>query len=129
MVNPLNDDRLNAILKNDNQQRYQFLLREVVANEELWILTDEHGCVMLNSDDEDCVPVWPNQEFAALWATGEWQDCTPQAISLKQWQQKWTDGLADDELAIAIFPLPDEDGLIVYPDEFDLALAQQMAKR
>ncbi len=24
---------------------------------EVWILTDEHGCVMLNTEDEDCVPV------------------------------------------------------------------------
>ncbi|ATC96496.1 DUF2750 domain-containing protein [Pseudoalteromonas tunicata] len=129
MSTALDAQKISAILKNDNQQRYQYLLKEVVANNEIWILTDEHGCVMLNTDDEDCVPVWPNQEFAELWATGDWQDCQAQAITLQKWQTDWTNGLADDELALAVFPVPDKDGLIVYPDEFDFELNAQAKKK
>jgi hypothetical protein len=84
---------------------------------------------MLNTEDEDCVPVWPNQEFAQAWATGEWQTCKPEAISLSKWHSRWTIGLADDELALVIFPNESEEGVVVYPDEFDAELKQQAKKK
>ncbi|MBD1584193.1 DUF2750 domain-containing protein [Pseudoalteromonas sp. S16_S37] len=129
MDTPISPDRIKALLSNDNAQRYKYLLKEVTKSEQIWILTDEHGCVMLNTDNEDCVPIWPNREFAQLWATDDWQACEPQAISLKKWHAKWTDGLADDELAIAVFPVPEQDGLIVYPDEFDYELVQYRTRK
>ncbi|NOU51533.1 DUF2750 domain-containing protein [Pseudoalteromonas sp. JBTF-M23] len=129
MDTPINPDRIKALLHNDNEQRYKYLIKEVTKNELIWILTDEHGCVMLNTDSEDCVPIWPNKEFAQLWATGDWQDCQPLSISLKKWHAKWTDGLADDELAIAVFPVPEQDGLIVYPDELDYELVQYRSRK
>lgn len=104
-------------------------MKEVVSNRQIWILTDEHGCVMLNTDDEDCVPVWPNKEFAELWATGEWESCKAEAISLNKWHSRWTHGLEDDELAVVIFPNQDEDGLVVFPDELDFELKQQAHKQ
>ena len=63
---------MNEILQMPADKRHAYLLTQVTLNKQIWILTDEHGCVMLNSDDEDCVPVWPAQEFADYWATGYW---------------------------------------------------------
>ncbi len=77
---------------------------------------------MLTSDDEDCVPIWPSQEFAESWATGDWQECKPEAISLNKWRSRWTTGLEQDQLAVAVFPNDTEEGLILYPDEFDFEL-------
>lgn len=113
-----------TIQKQDAQKRYNYLIKEVVKNSEIWLLIDQHGCVMLNSDDQDCIPVWPNQEFAQAWATDEWSHCTTEAISLEQWHNRWTDGLEEDELSIVVFPLQNEDGLIFFPDEFDFELRQ-----
>ncbi|OAN13048.1 hypothetical protein A3K86_15395 [Photobacterium jeanii] len=128
MATPLDQAQIDTINQYDTEQRYKYLLKEVVTNREIWILTDEHGCVMLNSEDEDCVPVWPNQEFAEAWATGDWDNCKAEAISLNKWHSRWTYGLEDDELAIAIFPNQDEEGLVVFPDEFDFELKQQARK-
>lgn len=119
----------DTIVKYDTEKRYQYLLKETVANGEIWILTDKHGCVMLNTEDEDCVPIWPNKEFAQAWATGEWAECQAEAISLQKWHSSWTSGLEDDDLAVAIFPNQDEEGLVVYPDELDYELKQQAQKR
>ncbi|GLR69344.1 DUF2750 domain-containing protein [Agaribacter marinus] len=116
-------------IKNQPQEkRYHYLLKHVVANQDIWILTDEHGCVMLNTEDEDCVPVWPSKEFADDWATGDWAHCKPQAIPLSIWHERWTDGLADDDVSIAVFPNPDEDGLVISPDEFDYELTHVRQK-
>ena len=129
MSTPLNEAQIATIQQYDAEKRYQYLIKEAVTQRELWILMDEHGCVMLNTEDEDCVPVWPNQEFAQAWATGEWAACKPESISLNKWHSRWTHGLEDDELALVIFPNENEDGLIVYPDELDFELKKQAQKQ
>jgi len=116
---------INDVLSMSPDKRYVFLLKEVAKSKEIWILTDEDGCVMLNSDDEDYVPVWPSQEFAQYWATGDWAECVPLAIPLKDWLSRWTNGLEGDEVSIAAFPNPDEEGLILLPDMFDEDLRKE----
>nr|WP_086937424.1 DUF2750 domain-containing protein [Thaumasiovibrio occultus] len=115
----LSADLIAQISQYDAEKRYQFLLKHVVQQQEIWILTDEHGCVMLNTEDEDCVPVWPAEEFAKQWATDDWAHCQPLAISMKDWRQRWVPGLLDDELSVVVFPLGEEAGLVIYPDELD----------
>lgn len=121
----LEPEKIKQVLQLDDAQRAVYFVKEAVAQNELWILTDEHGCVMLNTEEEDCVPVWPNKEFAQAWVTDEWQDCQPEAISLNKWFSRWTHGLADDELAIVVFPSQDEQGLVYYPDELEHELKQK----
>lgn len=124
----LEQAKIKQILQMDDAQRATYFLKEVVENSQLWILTDEHGCVMLNTEEEDCVPVWPNQEFAEAWATEEWQECKPEAIGLNKWFSRWSSGLADDELAVVVFPSQSEQGLVYYPDELEQDLKQQQSK-
>jgi len=119
---------INELMQMPSEQRYAYLLKEVVSSKEVWILTDEHGCVMLNSDDEDCVPVWPSQACAQYWASGDWSHCNPKAISLQDWLERWTSGLEGDDVAVAVFPNPNEEGLVVFPDVFDDDLRKQISK-
>jgi len=128
MSTALTEQQVKDIQKLDAQKRYNYLIKEVVKNRKIWLLVDEHGCVMLNSEDEDCVPVWPNEEFALAWATEEWDHCKPEPISLAKWHSRWTHGLEDDELALVIFPDQNSEGLIFFPDEFDFELKQQARK-
>lgn len=116
---------IQQLLQMDDEKRATYFVKEVVKNNQLWILTDEHGCVMLNTEDEDCVPVWPNEAFAQAWATDEWRDCQPEAISLNKWFSRWSHGLMDDELAVVVFPSQQEQGLVYFPDELEYDLKQQ----
>lgn len=128
MANGLTKDQIKNTLALSDEQRVHYLLKEVAQNKEIWILVDEHGCVMLNTEEEDCVPVWPNQEFAIAWATGDWQDCKPEAISLTIWLNRWTPGLEDDELSIVVFPSENEQGLVYAPEELAFELSKRNAK-
>jgi hypothetical protein len=125
---PLEPNRKTEILNFDAEQRCKYLLKQVVANQEIWILTDEHGSVMVTTDEEDCIPVWPNQEFAQMWATNEWEGFKPKSIPLAQWHKKWTNGLEEDELSVVVFPLPDDEGAVFFPTELDEEI-QQMANK
>lgn len=125
---PLEPSRKTEILNFDAEQRCKYLLKQVVANQEIWILTDQHGSVMVTTDEEDCIPVWPNQEFAQMWATNEWEGFEAKSIPLSQWHKKWTSGLEEDELSVVVFPLPDDEGAVFYPTELDDEI-QQMANK
>jgi hypothetical protein len=128
MSTPIDEQLFASIQQYDPEQRLAYLVKEVVANNEIWILTDQDGCVMLNTDDEDCAPVWPNQEFAQSWATGEWAECKAEAISLNKWHSRWTSGLEQDDVSIAVFPDLNEEGLVISSQELDFELKQQARK-
>lgn len=104
------------------EQRLKYLVKTSVSNKQIWILTDQDGCVMLNTEDEDCAPVWPSEATAKAWATGEWADCTPQAIDLKTWFARWTLGLEDDDVAVAVFPDEQGEGLVISAQELEFEL-------
>jgi hypothetical protein len=106
-----------------DDERFNHFISRVCEHDELWILTDEHGCMMLTSDDdEDCIPVWPHADYAKEWAVDDWSQCKPEAISLKVWQSRWVPGMEDDELMVAVFPTPDATGVVVEPREVQEAI-------
>ena len=121
-------DNVNTIIKLNDEQRVDYLLNEVVNNRKIWILTDDDGCVMLNTEDDDCVPVWPSQSTAELWINQEWNHCKAEAISLNKWFSRWTQGLMDDELAVVVFPNMNEQGVVLYSDELEVDL-RKVAKK
>ncbi|MCG3728274.1 DUF2750 domain-containing protein [Vibrio cincinnatiensis] len=129
MAESLNAEQISALNHYDSEQRMKYAVKHIVIHQQVWILKDQHGCVMLNTEDEDCVPVWPHQELAQAWATGEWADCEAQAIPLNQWRSRWTPGLADDELSVVVFPNDREEGVVLFPDEFDIELDKQKSAR
>ncbi len=119
---------LNDVLKLSDESRVEYLFNEILKHRKIWILTDEHGCVMLNTDDEDCIPVWPSQETAELWINQDWKHCTAESISLNKWLSRWSIGLEDDELAIVVFPDLINQGMILYPAEFEHELRNKAKK-
>lgn len=125
----LSQDKISEISNYDQASRISYFFKEVVANNSIWILTDEHGAVMLNTEDEDCIPVWPNEEFATAWATDEWQDCTAEKVSLNKWFSRWTLGLEDDGLAIVVFPNQLDEGCIFEPQEVEFEIKNAQKKR
>ncbi|MBY6197854.1 DUF2750 domain-containing protein [Vibrio hangzhouensis] len=124
----LEQHQIDEISRYDEEKRLKYSVKTMVQERQIWILTDEHGCVMLNTEDEDCVPVWPHQELAEQWATGEWDNCKAEAISLNKWHSRWTYGLEDDELAVVVFPNQNEEGVVLFPDEFDFELKKQASR-
>jgi hypothetical protein len=112
----------------DSEQRYQYFVEQVAFNKEVWILSDDDGCVMLNTEDEECVPVWPNQETAQAWATGDWDQCEPQAIDLKSWQLRWTAGLEEDGFYVVVLPIETNEGTVVEPQELEANLRKEIKR-
>jgi hypothetical protein len=106
----------------DAEQRYQYFIDAVADLEQIWILTDDEGFVLVTAEDERCIPVWPHAEMASLWIEGDWAQCKAQAVDIATWLDKWTAGLNGDELMVAVFPHADQPGVVVEPEELAEAL-------
>ncbi len=128
MSDALTKEQIETVNKMRDEERFNYCVKEIAKQRKVWILTDEHGCVMLNTEDEDCVPVWPNEEFASEWATGEWEHCKAESISTAKWFSRWTYGLEEDELSVVVFPNGNEEGVVLYPDEFEFELKKRANK-
>lgn len=114
----LTADDLNKLSLLDAEQRYDYFIQAVADLEKVWILVDEEGFVLVDADEERCIPVWPHSELAEQWINGDWAQCQAQAVDIATWLDKWTTGLDGDELAIAIFPHAQEPGVVIGPEEF-----------
>lgn len=120
----LTADDLNKLSLLDAEQRYDYFIQAVADLEKIWILVDEEGFVLVDADEERCIPVWPHAELAEQWINGDWAQCQAQAVDIATWLDKWTSGLDGDELAIAVFPHAAEPGVVIGPEEFSETLIE-----
>lgn len=111
----------------DAEQRYDYFIQAVADLQQIWILTDDEGFVLVSAEDERCIPVWPHAELAKQWIEGEWENCQAQAVDLDTWLNKWTEGLNGDELSIAVLPDADGPGVVVAPDELAETLVNELS--
>jgi hypothetical protein len=118
MSYPLTDSDRSVVSLLSADGRYDYFVEKVIAGGEVWSLQSDDGwVVMISPEDEECLPVWPHEAFAHEWATGEWADCRPAAISLDTWLTRWTPGMEKDGTLLVVFPDSDEQGTVVAPAE------------
>jgi hypothetical protein len=103
----------------NSDQRYSYLIEQVITDNEVWIIADEGGSVLLEEDGVGCIPVWPHRECAEENLTGDWADCKAISIEKSAWLERWTTGLTEDSLLIAVFPDSEQECVVVSPAEFD----------
>lgn len=114
----VNDQELESVLKLPPPKRYQYFLGKITDWNELWSIGDEHGWGLMGDDSgQELIPVWPAQCYAALACVGKWQSRSPRSISLKDWLNKWTPGMIADGRRVAVFPLPNDRGIVVEPSK------------
>ena len=109
--------------------RYDYMVEQIKTDNVIWTLQDQDGCVMLTTEDEDCIPMWPSEETAALWAVDEWKECEPLAIPLDEFQQRWVSGMEDDDLFIAVFPVQEDLGVVVPPYEVNERISSKTQQK
>jgi hypothetical protein len=77
-------------------------------------------------DATNALPLWPHTHLAAACARGPWSGTTPQPIPLDELTGDLLPQLADDGLRVAVFPSPDDPGLLVSAQEFEERLEQEL---
>lgn len=74
--------------------------------------------MIVDSGQERCLPIWPSEAFAAAWATAEHAACTPMAIELALFLDKWVPGMTQDGFHLAIAPSMAAESLVETAEQF-----------
>ena len=94
-----------------------------------FVFRDAEGWrVVADNLDRECVPLWPHQAYAELYATDVFAGSHPEPIPLDTFMARWLPGMAQDGRFAAVFPTPLNKGIIVAPMELHLHLAAEMKK-
>jgi hypothetical protein len=83
--------------------------------EEAWALRDADGWVV--SKTTDAIPLWPHSAFATACARGPWEGAAPEPLPLEDLLDDLLPLLEEDCLRIAVFPSPEDPGLLLGPAE------------
>lgn len=123
---PLTDTERNAALQLNADYRYDHFISKVAQHGLLWVLKNEQGLLLLKDEEDTCLPVWPHPDYAQTWVQGELAAYEPQSITLEIFLERWADGLTQDGVALAVFPLADAPGTVVDAAELAEALADKL---
>lgn len=109
----LSMDECVQLLASSDDVRFDYFLKRIQTSDQVWSLSNDEGYVMVETDEGDCVMVWPDAEFAAQWAVDEWDDCEPVSISLDEFKSTWLPSLRADEIDVAVFPNIEDEGKLL----------------
>jgi hypothetical protein len=124
-----NEQEMAAVLCLDGPARYRHSIKKIADFEQLWGLTANDGKWALMADDahNQCMPVWPHENYARLLVINDWEHYTPQSISLDKWLTKWLSGMKRDRLRVAVFPTPNVSGVVVEPERMEADLKLELS--
>lgn len=102
-----------------DNERYEYLLKQVASNREIWLLQDLDGSFAMFEDakEQSYIPVWPDKEFAQAYASGDWNGYEPEKMSLSEFLS-WTDELKEDMILIGAFPNSQSQSMAIDPIDF-----------
>lgn len=98
---------------------------QLVADwEEAWGLKDSAGWIVAR--ETNALPLWPHAALAEACARGPWEGAAPEAIPLRELLDDLLPLLAEDGIAVAVFPAPGEAGMVMQPGEVRERLEKEL---
>jgi len=123
----VNENEIFHILKTDAKGRYEYSLKRIADNEELWIIGDDDGVRTYSDDNGDIVfPIWPYEEFAKLCCIEEYRQCLPEKLSLDEFVQEYLPDFEKNNYKLTLLPLPTDRGSIINATSFREDLDEEL---
>ena len=117
-------DEVPRLLALPAGERAMLFFQLVADWEEAWGLEDPQGWVVAKGTD--AFPLWPHAALAEACARGPWQGALPASLSLDDLEQDLLALLEEDGLSVAVFPTPDDPGVLLSADEFREKLEREL---
>ncbi len=121
---PIGEEEIRELMALPAADRAVNFFQLVADWEEVWGLQDENGWVV--GRETDALPLWPHAAFAEACARGPWEGAVPGMISLDDLLVDLLPLLAADTLRAAVFPTPDDPGLLLTPTELGDRLEREL---
>jgi hypothetical protein len=129
MTYQLNKAQFDNVLKLPGPARYNHFIARIADWRQVWMLKQSAGIVTFEDDEGNiCVPFWPHADYAKALAVDDWATCVPVDIPLDSFKEKWLPGMAKDDYLVAVFPTPNQKGVVVPPERLSEDLNEKLAK-
>ena len=125
----LNQEDITKLFKKTGEKRYDYFIKKVVENEEVYGLADEEGWALLGDDsDADILPLFPAPELAeAFRLATDFDEYAVEALDINELMD-WFDDMEKDKLLVAVFPNPDLNGAVVEPKHLKADIQKEFDK-
>jgi uncharacterized protein DUF2750 len=117
-------DEVRGLLALPAAERAVAFFQLVADWEEAWGLADPAGWVVAR--ETNALPLWPHAAFAESCARGRWQGALPAAVSLDELDDDLLAILAADGLSVAVFPTPQDPGILLSVSAFRERLEREL---
>ena len=114
----LTETQINAINGMTDEVRYNHIVSQMRKNEVVWTLSDDRGCLVVDTGEEPCIVLFSHKELAELWAEGDYSDCKGLAIDLDAFLERWVPGMTKDGFFVALQPNLESESMVEAPEDF-----------
>jgi hypothetical protein len=124
----LSREEIVATVALSGSKRYEYWIRQVVAQQQVWSLWQDGWSLAGDDSGNELVPVWPHSVYAEFCATAEWGKYIPKVIDWVSWLEKWLPGIEKDNRRIAVFPIPNNRGVVVEAKRLKFDLEKELLR-
>jgi Protein of unknown function (DUF2750) len=125
----MNDRERSSVLELPAAGRYDYTVKRVADWGTIWSLRDRSGWALAADDNgRELVPVWPHPDFAVACTHRQWIGMQPANVDLNEWIEDWLPGMSDDGRGVAVFPTPQNRGVVVEPERMGEDLAAELER-
>ncbi len=120
---------INSVLAQDKKVQFEYLIKRVADFEEIWLINDSNGLVLLEAETNQFVlPVWPFKEYAELFCVEDYKECIPEAVSLYDFLEEDLISLKENKCQIGIMPVYQKPSVVVTTEIFVSAIIAELEK-
>lgn len=120
---------METVLQQDSRVQFEYFIKRVADFEEIWIISDTNGMVLLEAEKNKFVlPVWPFKEYADLYRKEGNQECKLEAVSIYDFLEEELVSLSENGYDLAIMPIHNKPSIIVNSKVFEKAIKTEMEK-
>ncbi|MBY5921119.1 DUF2750 domain-containing protein [Ferrimonas balearica] len=123
MSDALTQEQINAFYSLDSQGRYDHLVEAAKANQALYTLADDQGCVLINTGKEQCLLLWHHPILVENWIKDDYANCHAMTINLADFVEKWAPGMTKDGFEVGVAPSLAGEAIVVSAEELAADLA------
>lgn len=99
------------------EERLAHVLDSMMKNKSVIGLMGDSGWILMTSNGETYLPIWPNETLAMAWGEVESPNAKPKEIEKDEWLEAWLPGMAKNGTLVLVCPLLDEQDHTLLPAE------------
>jgi hypothetical protein len=114
---PISKKQISAVSALPGPKRYSHFVKVAADRARVWGLFSDGWALAANAEGEKTFPVWPEAEYAALCAVGEWAGYVPKEIEVHDFLDELVPMLQESGVRVSVFVLPSDKGVTPTVDE------------